>query len=89
MKGVNGCKWSPEGDMIAVTLDDGNVLIYSARDDRPKLWTLKGHSANAICVDWSPDGTRVVTGKIQFFGVSKIFGVFQIFRFEVSECLEF
>jgi WD40 repeat protein len=48
------------------------VLIYWAGDNTARIWdadtgtpvhTLKGHSSWVLAVSWSPDDTRIATGR--------------------------
>ena len=53
--------FSPDGGLIAVGLDHGNVLIYDASDGSLTR-TLTGNLYAVRIVDFSPDGTLIASG---------------------------
>ena len=53
--------FSPDGSLIAVGLDHGNVIIYNASDGSLKE-TLTGNLYSVRMVAFSPDGTLIASG---------------------------
>jgi WD40 repeat protein len=43
-------------------------------DEKPVVYVQQGHSANALCVAWSPDGRRAISG--DEVGIVKVWDVF-------------
>ena len=54
--------WSPDGESIATASFDGSSYIFDAHTGRQRF-ALRGNSAAVLSVDWSPDSTRLVTGR--------------------------
>jgi WD40 repeat protein/DNA-binding SARP family transcriptional activator len=54
-------QWSPDGQWIAATLEDGKIRIWEAQTGQHQF-TLTGHSGVVSGLDWSPDSTRLATG---------------------------
>jgi WD40 repeat protein len=51
--------WSPDGSMIAWAVGH-NVWIYTS--DLEEIMRLQGHTDEVLSLDWSPDGTQLVSG---------------------------
>jgi WD40 repeat protein/DNA-binding SARP family transcriptional activator/tRNA A-37 threonylcarbamoyl transferase component Bud32 len=58
--GLTSVAWSPDGRHIAAGTFDRLVPVMNA-DGRPQM-LLEGHNGSGYWVDWSPDGTRLLTG---------------------------
>lgn len=52
---------SPDGQFLAVALHNGNIIIRHQPDGK-FVETLMGHTSGVAEVDWSPDGTQLVSG---------------------------
>lgn len=57
----SGLAWSPDGSLIASASWDGTVHIWEAMTGKTLL-LYRGHSGVVTSVDWSPDGTQIVSG---------------------------
>ncbi|KAK3809363.1 MAG: WD40-repeat-containing domain protein [Benniella sp.] len=57
---TSSCLYSPDGNSIAVGLDDGNIHVYSTLNWERTL-TLKGHSDVVIRVVYSPTGDKIAS----------------------------
>ena len=53
-------RWSPEGDVLYSTGDDGRVVIWNIRDFTPGQ-TIEGSADGILAVDLSDDGTSLAT----------------------------
>ena len=57
--------FSPTGDSVAATLDNGAVQVWRfLPEDRIITFLLKGHRANASSIDFSRDGQLIATGSM-------------------------
>jgi WD40 repeat protein len=56
----NGVTYSPDGAQIATAGGDGVVRLWDAETGEQKL-ALRGHLAAVLVVDFSPDGSRLVS----------------------------
>lgn len=52
--------WSPDSKRIASGYDSGSVQVWSAITGRREV-VYNGHDTPVFSVDWSPDGTRLVS----------------------------
>ena len=59
---VEAVKWSPNGTHILTTSEDGTALIWDATTGNNTLTRTHRHGGWVVAAEWSPDGTRVVTG---------------------------
>jgi len=59
--GVTSCVFSPNGERVATTSEDGTAQLWDAETSEPQM-SLEGHDYYVVtsCA-FSPDGTRVVT----------------------------
>lgn len=53
--------FAPDNKQIAVAYGNGAVILYDGAT-YTEQWALEEHTSSAIAVDFSPDGTRVVSG---------------------------
>jgi len=53
--------WHPLGDLLAVRLDDGTVIIEDVKQGK-QIRKLVAASAVTTSLEWSPDGTRLAAG---------------------------
>ena len=64
LNGNSGTVWSvafsPNGDTLAMAIEDGRVLLWDLKGQRI-AGTLTGHRAAIWTVDFSKDGSRIVT----------------------------
>jgi WD40 repeat protein len=58
---VSGVKWSPSGDRILTWNDDNTTRVWDAASGE-LLLEFTGHEGGIFYGDWSPDGSRIVTG---------------------------
>ncbi|KAI7882653.1 WD40 repeat-like protein [Lichtheimia hyalospora FSU 10163] len=61
--GISGLEFSPVADYLAVSSWDNQIRIYEVQPNgntTPKV--AYSHEAPALCVTWSKDGTKVVSG---------------------------
>jgi WD40 repeat protein len=57
--------FSPTGDSVAATLDNGAVQVWRfLPEDRIVTFLLKGHAGNAFSIDFSRDGRLIATGSM-------------------------
>ncbi|WP_329319433.1 NACHT and WD repeat domain-containing protein [Streptomyces sp. NBC_01262] len=59
-RGAGTVAWSPDGQRLAVSSDDGKVRVWQG--DGPEPVVLTGGGAWLRGVAWSPDGLRLATG---------------------------
>jgi len=57
---VNDATWEPQGDRIATACHDGNLRVFDWKDAAPRA-TVRGHTAAATGVAYSPDGTTIAS----------------------------
>ncbi|KAF9364193.1 WD_REPEATS_REGION domain-containing protein [Mortierella sp. NVP85] len=57
---VLSCAYSPDGTSLAVSLEDGDINVYST-SNWEKVQTLKGHDGSVSCVVYSPQGSHMVS----------------------------
>ncbi|NYV74622.1 WD40 repeat domain-containing protein [Streptomyces sp. UH6] len=57
---IEGCAWSGDGEVLAVTRDDGAVDLLTKKLDH--LRTVEVSTSAARCVAWSQDDERFVVG---------------------------
>ena len=80
--------FSPDSKRLAVSGDDRLIRIFS-RTDWNEEKRLSGHVGAVLCVDWSPNGTWLVTGS----GREKVNGtgahenVAKVWNVETGECV--
>ncbi|HKJ56102.1 MAG TPA: hypothetical protein VJ978_08950, partial [Nitriliruptoraceae bacterium] len=71
-RGQTGIDWSPEGDALAASVDDGDLAIWDratwearrvieAHGEAPPLPGSDFAFARIVNLDWSPDGSRIAT----------------------------
>ena len=53
--------FSPDGQLIAAGMADGQVRVWQAADGRP-LWVWQAHIGNTISICFSPDGHTLASG---------------------------
>ena len=53
--------WSPNGRQIVSGEKDGAVKLWDANTGRNTL-TMKGHTGSIHCLEFSPDGNRIISG---------------------------
>jgi WD40 repeat protein len=70
-QGLLSVAWSPDGRFIAAGGFGSSVLVVDAEGRFE--FELRGHSGGAYWVDWSPDGTQLVTGSAD--GTAKIWEI--------------
>jgi WD40 repeat protein/esterase/lipase superfamily enzyme len=51
--------WSPDGQFLALSCDDGNIRIYKATGDLVQVIPCEG---SVLVTEWSPDGLRLAVG---------------------------
>lgn len=57
--------FSPTGDSVAATLDNGEVQVWRfLPEGRTTTFLLKGHAGNAFSIDFSRDGKLIATGSM-------------------------
>lgn len=54
--------FSPHGDLLAGTLDDGRVELWDLTGETEKPRVLKGHKGYVNCLKFTSDGKRLLTG---------------------------
>jgi uncharacterized protein YjbI with pentapeptide repeats len=59
--GVRACAWSPDGQRLLSSADDGRLKEWDARSGEC-LRTLSGHTSGVSTCAWSPDGQRMLSG---------------------------
>ncbi|MEB3230117.1 MAG: WD40 repeat domain-containing protein, partial [Leptolyngbyaceae bacterium] len=73
-----GGKWLVLGEWLAIALNNGTVEIRQFNPDIPTLsspeTTLRGHTAGVTAVQFSPNGTLIVTASVD--GTAKIWNRF-------------
>ena len=80
--------FSPDSQHLAVSGDDRLIRIFS-RNGWNEEKRLSGHEGAVLCVDWSPNGTWLVTGS----GREKVNGtgahenVAKVWNVETGECI--
>jgi len=57
---VHLCVYSPDGNTIAVGLQNFKICVYST-SDWETLWTLEGHSSYVLRIVYSPDANQIVS----------------------------
>jgi eukaryotic-like serine/threonine-protein kinase len=62
---VNDLVWSPDGEKIAVTQEDGKVRVYNWRKPTEAPLTLSGHQTETSTIMWSPDGKWLATNGVE------------------------
>ncbi|MFI8930010.1 AAA family ATPase [Streptomyces sp. NPDC053474] len=74
VQGASGLTWSPDATHLLVIEYD--TLRMVRRADATTLWTLPPRGTRGLlretCVDWSPDGEKVVSGAGQALGVVSV-----------------
>ncbi|CAE7208581.1 unnamed protein product [Rhizoctonia solani] len=60
---VEGASFSPDGERVALAVGK-SIIVVDARNGRTLFDPLEGHTDRVICLDFSPDGTRIVSGSI-------------------------
>lgn len=60
-RGASGAAWSPDGQRLAVSGDDGTVRVWHPGSGAPPV-VLAGEGAWMLGVAWSPDGRRLAAG---------------------------
>ena len=61
--------WSPDGERILVTYEQGLVRIWDVESDEAILF-FAGHSDSVTSAAWSPGGTHIASGDLS--GIVKI-----------------
>jgi WD40 repeat protein len=54
--------FSPAGDLIAASSEDGTVQIWPVKDDGRPSTVVRGHRGNVMAIRFSPDGQSIATG---------------------------
>ena len=54
--------FSPNGESIAATLDNGQIQVWRLTSDKPESFLLKGHAVFAFSLDFSTDGQTIASG---------------------------
>jgi WD40 repeat protein/energy-coupling factor transporter ATP-binding protein EcfA2 len=71
-------QWLAPGTWLAIAMDDGTVEIWQFEPDGPTLSpsdiTLNGHSDEVTAVQFSPDGTLIITTSVD--GTTKVWNRF-------------
>ncbi|XP_059152704.1 WD repeat-containing protein 35-like isoform X2 [Physella acuta] len=66
---VKGMKWTSDGQKICIVYEDGAVIVGSL--DGNRIWGKELKSLHLACVEWSPDGKKILfgiaTGEVQVF----------------------
>ncbi|XP_054722053.1 WD repeat-containing protein 35-like [Uloborus diversus] len=57
---VRGMAWNHDGQKIAITYDDGVIIVGSV--DGNRIWGKELKALNLTCVEWSPDGRLLLLG---------------------------
>jgi len=58
---VTGLVFSPEGNRLASSSEDGTIKIWDAKSGQ-EILTLRGHTGGVNSVAFSPDGQRLISG---------------------------
>ncbi len=61
---VNSVAWSPDSTRVASGSNDGTVQVWAVGDSNALVYnghSYNGNSEAVWCVDWSPDGKRIVS----------------------------
>ncbi|KAH9492608.1 WD repeat-containing protein 35 [Bulinus truncatus] len=66
---VKGMKWTSDGQKICIVYEDGAVIVGSL--DGNRIWGKELKSLHLACVEWSPDGKKILfgiaNGEVQIF----------------------
>jgi WD40 repeat protein len=65
---VAGINWCPDGDRIATSGEDGTLRVWDAKTGE-RLATLGGHWDSVYALEWSPDGTRILSAGFHDYSV--------------------
>jgi len=59
--GLNDLAWAPDGKCIATASDNKNVVVWDVEAQTP-VTRLTGHKNYVFCVNFSPCGSRIISG---------------------------
>ncbi|PVD32416.1 hypothetical protein C0Q70_07850 [Pomacea canaliculata] len=66
---VRGMKWTSDGQKICIVYEDGAVIVGSL--DGNRIWGKELRQVQLACVEWSPDGKKILfgiaNGEVQVF----------------------
>jgi WD40 repeat protein/Ca2+-binding EF-hand superfamily protein len=66
-------KYSPEGETLAVGIQDGSIYLYSVNDDYELIARCSRHTRSIIGIDFSKDGEFIrsnsIDGELYYFNV--------------------
>eukprot|EP01033_Poteriospumella_lacustris_P003879 gene3879-2759_t len=66
-------KYSPEGDTLAVGIEDGSIYLYSVNDDYELIARCSRHTRAITAIDFSKDGeflrSNSIDGELYYFNV--------------------
>jgi len=57
---VGTVAWSPQGDLVALGMTSGVVLVWSVEENEV-VATFESHSSSVTSITWSPDGIRLAS----------------------------
>ncbi|XP_071111924.1 WD repeat-containing protein 35-like isoform X1 [Haliotis cracherodii] len=59
---VRGMKWNADGQKICIVYEDGAVIVGSV--DGNRIWGKELRGLQLACVEWSPDGKKILFGML-------------------------